>query len=831
MPDTHTLPSPAHPARMKLEPYSAEIRLPSLTLGIDNIHYDVFLSPKFVDFARKYLLDLVRQTVNVSLVYGKDKKRSGAPEHGLFRKMLTEILQESLTRAKYQQSIETDVLHQLAILKYLTTELSNQFSSIVVECKEWIRGRGELFEHSEPAHVMRSKIAEIQADKKNIYRKVGENLQRVWQEVEEGIISKSRRALFGDEFRETYDLLQNRFLFVENGNDEHLFLQHYVVLGNFVNDPDRFDVFDHLLLDFVRDFVLADGDSEELSKSRKTYERLMEQARVLRSELERIEEEQRELSSKTGAGDDVFPWLFKRKAGASAEMQAELENLRAKFSSVEQNLEELAPPIDAAKQRMDFLTEEYQSRLGDYLNQPENSGRLFGAQTSNQSSNGEGEAPPETRAQLREEWVHRLEERDLLFHVLAGYELRRIHAEYCPPIHLQQLKKAIVNREEQKRVEAILEQFPARKISMKRLDEASRAIRRRTHEETLATGAQFAEDLMRLRRDRRNYHQAAAWMEKINLVRSERSRELSRTNKCLYEFLHPDEVRPDDDPVSSHVIIKADVRGSTGITKDLLARGLNPASHFSMNLHEPVKRMLDSYGAAKVFIEGDAIILAIYETESKRATQRAVARACVLAREILAVTQAYNQRAKTTDLPAIELGVGVAFQDSAPSIWMDADSRVMISRALNLSDRLSSCSKMAKRLFKENASPFNVFLLQTLMEDAAEDEGEELVVRYNLNGIELNDEGFQKISSEIALAPMGGNFPMPWGKERVQLYFGEVPIGDSFAPIVIRKGFVRQLLPGSKIGAQGTRAYFEVCTDPKLLEIARKKASAAPAKS
>ena len=151
---------------------------------------------------------------------------------------------------------------------------------------------------------------------------------------------------------------------------------------------------------------------------------------------------------------------------------------------------------------------------------------------------------------------------------------------------------------------------------MKRLDEASRAIRRRTHEETLATCLQFAEDLMRLRRDRRNYQQVAAWMERINLVRSERSRELSRANKSLYEFLHPDEGRPADDPVVNHVVIKADVRGSTGITKDLLARGMNPASHFSMNLHEPVKRMLERYGAAKVFIEGDAIILAIYETES-----------------------------------------------------------------------------------------------------------------------------------------------------------------------------------------------------------------------
>ena len=210
---------------------------------------------------------------------------------------------------------------------------------------------------------------------------------------------------------------------------------------------------------------------------------------------------------------------------------------------------------------------------------------------------------------------------------------------------------------------------------MKRLDDASRAIRRRTREEHLSTVLQFAEDFMRLRRDRRNYQHVTAWMERINLVRSERSRELSRANKSLYEFLHPDEGRPADDPVINHTVIKADVRGSTGITKDLLAAGLNPASHFSMNLHEPVKRMLERYGAAKVFIEGDAIILAIYETESTRATQRAVARACVLAREILAVTQAYNARAKSTGLPPLELGVGVAFQDSAPSLWMDGESQ------------------------------------------------------------------------------------------------------------------------------------------------------------
>ncbi len=130
MPETRIAPLSAHPARMKLEPYSAEIRLANLTLGTDNIHYDVFLSPRFVEFTREYLLNLVRQAVNISLLYGKekdrerDRKQSGVPEHAAFRKLLTEVLQESLTRAKFQQSIETDVLHRLALLKFIGQETS-----------------------------------------------------------------------------------------------------------------------------------------------------------------------------------------------------------------------------------------------------------------------------------------------------------------------------------------------------------------------------------------------------------------------------------------------------------------------------------------------------------------------------------------------------------------------------------------------------------------------------------------------------------------------------------------------------------------------------------
>ncbi len=354
MPDLRIAPSPDHPARMKLESYSAEIRLPNLTLGVDNIHYDVFLSPRFVDFTRKYLQDLVRQSVNISLFYGKDRKQSGAPEHGAFRKLLTEVLQASVTRAKFQQSIESDILHQLALIKHLTSEITTQFSSMLVECKDWIRARGEHFEHSEQAHVMRAKIAEMQSDKKNVYRQVGETLCRIWREVEEGTLSKSRRALFGEDFHDTYELLQNRFLFVENGNDDHLFLEHYVLVANFVNDPDRFEVFDTLLLDLVRDFVLTGDNADELSKARKAHERLLEQARQKRTEIARMEEELEEASGRSGDGDSLFPSIFKRKGGTAPGSHAEISELRKKLALAEKTLEELGPQIDSAKQHMNF---------------------------------------------------------------------------------------------------------------------------------------------------------------------------------------------------------------------------------------------------------------------------------------------------------------------------------------------------------------------------------------------------------------------------------------------------------------------------------------------
>src|SRR5258708_666180 len=150
---------------------------------------------------------------------------------------------------------------------------------------------------------------------------------------------------------------------------------------------------------------------------------------------------------------------------------------------------------------------------------------------------------------------------------------------------------------------------------------------------------------------------------------------------------------------------------------------------------------------------------------------------------------------------------------------MDTEYRIMISRALNLSDRLSSRSKAAKRLLAQNPSFFRLFLFQTMTEGVAEDEVDEFLIRFNLNGVELNEEGFRKLEEEIALTSVEADCVMPWGKERVTFYAGETPVGEGTEPVLIRRGLVRQLLPDGKIGSAGTRSYYEVCTSTKVFEL------------
>src|SRR6266849_11222943 len=120
-------PSATEEARNELQRYNVTIPMGSLAIGVDNIHHDVFFSPRFVQAAREYLFDVIRQSASSTYLPGIELRASRGSDSASFRKVLSELLQSSLTQAKYHKNIEIDLLFRLALLKFLTFEIGNQF--------------------------------------------------------------------------------------------------------------------------------------------------------------------------------------------------------------------------------------------------------------------------------------------------------------------------------------------------------------------------------------------------------------------------------------------------------------------------------------------------------------------------------------------------------------------------------------------------------------------------------------------------------------------------------------------------------------------------------
>ena len=461
-------------------------------------------------------------------------------------------------------------------------------------------------------------------------------------------------------------------------------------------------------------------------------------------------------------------------------------------------------------QSLNLGTEEDPERaINAWLNAPENALELVGSGTSDDST-------PEERARKTRlaAWLGLLDREKLMEYVVASYEAVPLLAEYSPRINAPQLKNALISREERTRVEKLI--VEQGKISRDSLQAAVQRVASCRGTDRGKIAARFLHDFMRYHRDLRNLDALRLAMDNVNLIANDKMRQLSAMNGTLYEFLLPEEQKPSEEKVVRHVIIKADVRDSSRLTRSLLESGMNPASYFSLNFYDPVNKLLSKYGASKVFLEGDAIILAILEREGEPGL--AVARAAVLAREIIDIVRGYNQLLERAGLPGIELGVGISYQDSAPMYLMDGEQRIMISDALNESDRLSSCSKRVRKSMKAVETPFNVYAFQTVSEADVEDSPDDFILKYNLNGIRISEAAFARLKQEISLQLSPLDLPRAWDGEELHLWSGLVPVGnDIFRKIVVRGSRMPQIDPHNfSVQLWTERWFYEICSNPAI---------------
>jgi hypothetical protein len=327
----------------------------------------------------------------------------------------------------------------------------------------------------------------------------------------------------------------------------------------------------------------------------------------------------------------------------------------------------------------------------------------------------------------------------------------------------------------------------------------------------------FLKQFSRYQRDLYNCSILREAMDAINLATEEKIILLSRGNRSLFEFLLPDERIKEEKLVSTHVIIKADIRGSMDINHTMRTRGLNPASYFSLNFFDPISAILFEYDAAKVFIEGDAIILSIFENEDTPQGCYSVARACGLAIRILQIVHRYNVKNKENNLPILELGIGICASSGPPAYLFDGDSRIMISPAINMADRLSSCDKKLRKHFKNQNPLFNLYVFKNAAEEETGDTTDDFSLRYNVNGIELSGDGFNKLAKEINLNTV--SYPAD-KEENVKLYTGKVPTATGhYQHLAIREATIYEVKPETMdVTGETSRKYYEVCTHQDIYD-------------
>src|ERR1700751_3125297 len=721
-----------------LASYTPSLTLEGLSVGVDNLRHDVHLSPKFTDAARAHIARLIARHSDVEGLLAAEApaasprtpflnklsnvlKPGQKAEPADFKSVLTELHVGALNRAKADNSVIVDLLARLAVVKFLRMELNSQFAQVLERCRMMLKSYEGIRQQRALEH--RERVASFQVRKKIIQRKTGQDLFLLLRDIEKETLARMRRSRFGENDSEGHKLLINRLVLSEDGRDDYLCAEQYVMLGNWERDPDRFIRMREITCEFLRSLQidLPDDDAE------------------------------------------LDPWL----------------------------------------------------------NAPENAHALVGGGTASEST-------PEGRSQKARlsAWVRLLEDQSVMEYVIASYEAVPLLAEDASRINPQQLKNALVDRAEGSRVERLILQ--GGRLSVNNLYAAVGRVASCRGADRAKVAGRFLRDFLRYHRDVRRLEALNSALDSINLIGNAKLRELSKVNGTLYEFLQPEEQKPAEERALGHVIIKADIRDSSRLTRSLMDSGLNPVFYFSLNFYDPVNKLLPKYGSCKVFIEGDAVILALHEKEGEPGL--AVSRACVLAREMVEIVRGYNALVTKAGLPPLELGVGIAYQEAAPLYLMDGEKRSMISEALNESDRLSSCNKRARKAMESLGSPFHVYAFQTVSDADAGEAAEDFVMAFNLGGIRLSPAAFQKLRNEISLESIDFKLPELWGSEGFKLYRALVTVdNDIFRKIVLRESRVAQVDPRNFTLQKWTeKSYFEVCRDPAIYEqLENEKAAAA----
>jgi len=740
----------------ELKSYMVNFSLNRLVPGVDNIRYDVHLSPKLqkssIDILKHLVAKHVKTTESNEII--KDSE-DWINVQDIFRGNIIDVLLNAVNKAKAEREIQIDFLVQASLTKMFLENIHTIIDKLIEHYKNVIR-KLEVSKSSGSKDIIRLKeeLSDTLKNRKQITRRVADELFQYLVEIQGSEIQKIREVNFGPDAILPKNFFANPVINAENSTSDFFLIEEYVLFGNRLNDPLKYNPLIEIVTNFYRQISEEGKENLDLANTN--------------SEITDLQDSK--------STNPLSKWI---------NHVDNLDNLLNYFECVNE--------IKALKK------------------QKADKAILLDLRIKAQSCKN------------RFNYLHKqLKSTGMLNGIVAAFEMRQIYSEFCPPLNPLEVLKYIVSPKDRNAIAGKLRRTKVsteKSFSLKMLQKTARDMNKISSMKKKENLISYLKNLVRYHRDLQNYRILKEAMDWINLTEDEKTLKLSRINRTLYEFLHSSERIEEEKPIVNHVIIKTDVRGSTDITHQIKERGLNPASYFSLNFFDPITAILSEYGAEKVFIEGDAIILSIFEKEDTPKGWYAVARACGLAINMLLITQRYNTQSKKHRFPILEQGIGICYRNTPPTYLFDGDNRIMISPAINLADRLSGCTKSLRKKISEEKLPFNLYVFQTAPDSSLNTTTDDLLSRYNINGIELNTEGFEKLKEEINLQKIKCHIP-EIQEEKFVVYTGTFPtISGKYQRLVIREAEVPLISTQDFSTIRMTnRKYYEVCTNRKLYE-------------
>jgi hypothetical protein len=732
-----------------LEHYSIDFSLNRLVPGVDNVRYDVRLSPELIKSTTKIVRHLIADQTQAYKVMGIDIKSSRNDIQKEFENCYSEVLIGAVNLAKMRREIQIDFLAQTALVKMIFGELRAQYE-YMIQCYIKAIRKIELSSSNNLATVIKLKeqLSDVRSNRSTILCNTGMDFFHYLEEIQEKQIKQVREINFGSEVVIYSDIFKNPILHMEDSHDDFFMMDEYkILLGRRFDDPDQYSTLIDLLKDIFSQLFCPGGQTPTSDNTCKESNPSID-----------------------------FNGLIKQDRNIDRLLNFFNTKAQYKFFKKEKR----------SKDEIRGLKEKIKQQK-----------KLFAF------------------------FYRRFNRKGLIKKIIASNEIHPVARDYCPPLMPQQIVQFLIkpgSRRQIIRQLKISERFYGKNFSLKALKKQVRSWKNtsgRKHKEIFLN---FLKGFVRYHRDFENYKQLKDAMDVINIVTDEKIINLSRTNHTLFEFLMPQESVSQEKSIINHVIIKADVRGSTDITQQMQERGLNPASYFSLNFFKPITEILPDYGATKVFIEGDAIILAITEHNKAPEGWYGVARACGLSMNILSIVKRYNLQCLKKRFPILELGIGISYQNSPPAFLFDENNKIMISPAINQADRLSSCAKSLKKRLGNAKKPFNLYVYQAGKGNQFVTGEEEAYIRYNVNGIELSPTAFMKLTEEIELRAIEAVIPEVIN-ERIKIYIGKYQtVSGKFKKLLIREAPIREIVSEKEgMGIRKTsKKYYEVVTNPHL---------------